>query len=247
MAQSCEFFNFLFQFAEELSRRVDVPAELLVWKYTPLPKSLGIGEPFDETNARWGDFMAQLRASPQRAAFMHQFYAERIGPDPRRGDATFHGHRLFGPFYYEMRVGGVVRPHVAKLQPYAESSFDAGRADESRRELGAMFRWIREREPEAQTVLGNSWMYNLRRYRELYPAEYTACLPESHEDEFQFLALWGQFFDREWRVRRDRASQLLEAVGQLRRIEDLRRCFPLQVLMPSCPIEPFFEFYGAAA
>jgi hypothetical protein len=72
-----------------------------------------------------------------------------------------------------------------------------------------MFAHICYHVPEARTVSGNSWMYNLEAYRRLYPPQYTATLPISEEDEFQYLALWGQCFDRDWNPKKEIAQVLV--------------------------------------
>jgi len=130
--QSPAFFALLFDFADALAKRIGEPSEELLWRYTPLPRSLGIGEPFDESNEKWREFMAGLLAAGDHPGYAQGYYAKRVGPDPQLGDPSFHGHRLFGPFYYELRAGGVIRPHVAKLQPYSSSPLDPERRDESR-------------------------------------------------------------------------------------------------------------------
>ena len=107
-----------------------------------------------------------------------------------------------------------------------------------------MFAHIRQNVPAACTVLGNSWMYNLEAYRRLYPPAYTATLLASDENEFEYLALWGQCYDYDWQINQPIAQELLRRVDALTDLSQLRLCFPYQILNPQCPIEEFYEFYG---
>ena len=109
-----------------------------------------------------------------------------------------------------------------------------------------MFRYIKAHVPQARTVQGNSWLYNLDAYCRLLPPEYTSSMPISAEHEFQFLALWGQCFDRHWQVRSEIADVLLQRVDALSHLADLRQCFPYQIRQPRCSIDAFYTFYGEA-
>lgn len=110
-----------------------------------------------------------------------------------------------------------------------------------------MFAHIRQHEPQATTVRGNSWLYNLHAYRRLFPPAYTAVLPESEEGEYQFLARWGQLFDRAWDARQPEGERFLQALEQLTSLDDLRHCFPYQIRQPRAAIAHFYAFYGSAA
>jgi hypothetical protein len=71
-----------------------------------------------------------------------------------------------------------------------------------------------------------------------------ASLPVSEEEEFAFLALWGQCYDRDWQIKQDVADELLRRVDMLIDLSQLRLCFPYQILRPQCPIEEFYGFYS---
>jgi hypothetical protein len=118
------------------------------------------------------------------------------------------------------------------------------RMDVRRDELRRMFADIYCNVPEAQIVRGNSWMYNLEAYRRLYPPIFVATLPATTDDEFQYLALWGQCFDRDWNPKANVTQVLLQRVDQLDDLAELRHCFPYQVLQPECSIVDFYSYYG---
>jgi hypothetical protein len=58
------------------------------------------------------------------------------------------------------------------------------------RELRALFTDLRRQHPEAETVQGGSWLYNLPAYRALFPPEYVATATPTRPG-FTFLDVWG--------------------------------------------------------
>ena len=107
-----------------------------------------------------------------------------------------------------------------------------------------MMQYIQEHVPTAQTVLGNSWLYHLAAYRRLYPPAYTATLPATQYEEFQFLALWGQCFDRNWQPKRGITEELLRRIDRLQELAALQSCFPYAVLRPQYAVDEFYRFFA---
>jgi hypothetical protein len=93
-------------------------------------------------------------------------------------------------------------------------------------------------------VQGNSWLYNLNSYRRLFPHAYTEAIDATPNGEFQYLALWGQFYDREWEPRAGPSVALLGEAEWVRSAKEVLQCFPLRVLRPRCSVDEFLRFYG---
>jgi hypothetical protein len=105
-----------------------------------------------------------------------------------------------------------------------------------------MFRDIRSKVPEAKTVRGGSWLYNLEAYKRLFPFEYVSTA-QQEDDEFPFLALWGQFLNRNGQLRDQIADPFLACIQEQDTLDGLKQCFPFQVLRPECTIDIFYKFY----
>jgi hypothetical protein len=241
MPYSRAFFALQLTFAGKLSERFGLSLSEAYYRYTTLTKSLNISGMDD-----WNTCMAALARAPDALEWIYRCYLSRHEreAEPAPDDAEFHGNPLFGCFYYIVRDSTIIRPHLVKndlpgMRPLSRARFSVRRA-----ELQRMFAHIRQAVPAARTVLGNSWMYNLEAYRRLYPPAYTASLPASEFDEFEFLALWGQCYDYDWQIKQPIAQELLRRVDTLADLSQLRLCFPYQILNPECPIEEFYEFYG---
>jgi hypothetical protein len=239
MPYSHAFFSFQVSAARTLARRFALPLTEALFHYTTLSKTA-------VRPADWDAFATDIAAATDVAHDTDQWYFRGRDPDPTPDDTDFHGRPLFGCFYYIVRDETVIRPHFVKNDRHARP-LSADRAHVRRSELRAMFAHIRAHEPQATTVRGNSWLYNLHAYRRLFPPAYTAVLPESEEGEFQFLARWGQLFDRNWDVRQPEGEHFLRALEEITSPAQLRHCFPYQIRQPRCAIAQMYGFYGVTA
>lgn len=238
MTYSPAFFDLQLTFARSLTVKFGISLSDALYTYTTLSRTLGVAD-------QWQSFVADLNQTPDPATWMYQIFILRhaheqpLQPD----DAHYYGYPLFGCFYFLVRDTSTIRPHFVKNDMPGMRPLSHIRAATRRAELGRMFGYIRQHVPAATIVLGNSWRYNLEAYRRLYPPAYTNTMPASDEDEFLFLALWGQCYDMAWQVKDDVAHELLQRVDKLTNLSALRYCFPYRILQPRCSIEEFYAFY----
>jgi hypothetical protein len=235
MAYSRAFFDFQLAFAYRLAAKFDLSLADTLYHYTTFTKSFDSGI--------WDDYLACLRQTPDATNCTYQWYCIHQHPDPKPHDSHYDGHPLFGCFYFVLRDTCIIRPHFIQNDLPGMHPLSRARIAARRAELSQMFAYIKQHVPAARTVLGNSWMYNLDAYRRLYPPSFTQTMTSSNEEEFQFLALWGQCFDSGWQVRIDIAAELLRRVDALTNLANLRWCFPYQILQPRCAIDEFYAFY----
>lgn len=111
-------------------------------------------------------------------------------------------------------------------------------------DLRAMVEVIRTQHPDARTIRGRSWLYNLEAYRRLFPMDYSASAqPETGVVNLHGNSSWGQMIDSQEAVRPAFRDRLL---GNLPSIDPDApwRAFPLQVLRVTAPVESFYRHYG---
>jgi hypothetical protein len=245
MAYSRAFFDFQLTFAQRLARKFQLPLAEVVYQYTTFSMSFHRVKSFSKDD--WSGYLAGLSQADDPTEWTYRWYLDRQGPDPAPDDTTFYEHALFGCFYYTVRTGGIIRLHFVKNDWPGQRPLGVERLAVRQAELRRMFAYIRQHEPTAQAVRGNSWLYNLDAYCRLYPPAYPANMATSEdEDEFQFLALWGQCFDRAWQPKPIVTQELLRRVAALTDLSRLRLCFPYQIRQPECAIEHFYQFYGVS-
>jgi hypothetical protein len=112
-------------------------------------------------------------------------------------------------------------------------------------ELKAMFKHLKEVVSDTSPVVGGSWLYNIEAYRRLFPISYLETA-QVGEDEYQFLALWGQFLLADGNVHQRLAQPFLESIKKQTTLQGLRDSFPYQVLRLEAPIVDFYSYYGIA-
>lgn len=239
MPYSKDFFALQLRFAQELASRFALPLEDVLLDYTTFPLSFG-------QEKEWQDYLAGLQQAEDPAQWTYEFYLPRSGGEPTSQDTTFHGHLLFGCFYFVVRDEHIIRPHLIKKASSSGGVLSSACRSQRREELAEMFRHIEATVPTADLVQGNSWLYNLEAYRRLFPPEYTENMPVSEAGEYRYLARWGQFFDKHWQLKETPARALLDRVANLDRLENLRHCFPYPIFQPRCSIEHFYAFYNTS-
>ncbi len=230
------FFDFQLQFARRLAERLDLPLPDALLHYTTFSKTL--------EHRDWQEFAETVVRVPHATEWIYQYYLEQRLPDPTSEDTKYEGNPLFGCFTYRVRDTTIIRVHFMKNDGLSTHPLSRERMEARKDELCQMFSYIKQHIPAAQTVLGNSWMYHLEAYRRLYPPSYTAQLPMSDEAELQFLAFWGQCFDYAWNPKPAITNTILERLEHVTQPDQVRWCFPYQILQPQCPITDFYTYYG---
>ncbi len=109
--------------------------------------------------------------------------------------------------------------------------------------------------PEAQDVVGGSWLYTLPAYRESFPPEFTAnmraMVPQGFSDSFPDSvpymsfsgnSLWGQLMDRFGYVRMSAYVPFIERVSAADSPLALLKAFPTLPLQPRTSVEVFRQW-----
>jgi hypothetical protein len=136
----------------------------------------------------------------------------------------------------------VIRPHFGNRDAPEPGALSSARVAVRLEELRDMLADIRSRYPEARTVIGRSWLYNLAAYRRLFPPDFTAGLTALPND-YHGLGLWGQFLDKHGGVKGDLRARFLESVAAAITLDELAASFPLRSLRAECAISVFYRFY----
>ena len=142
--------------------------------------------------------------------------------------------------------GDEVRIHFTNLDNRAGGPLSSNKIDTRKRELCLMIKAIRKDNPDTDlTVTGHSWLYNLSRYRELFPKEYQESIaPEDPENPYSKLTnysgLWLQFVKSDGSVNKPLAEEFLRKARAAATMEELLKAFPLKALEARAPISAFY-------
>jgi hypothetical protein len=237
---SREFIALMVQFAQHVARIKSLPLDEALLRYTPLYLNLGLPRDFDPLHPLWQVFVAGITPHQALVDWTYTFYLQQHTAVP--ADVA-ERHPAFGCFYYALWSENRVRIHFQNGEPVNHSPLSRTRRPQRLAELTAMFRHLRSVVPPTATVVGGSWLYNIDAYRRLFPPTYLATAHVG-ANEYQFLALWGQFLDRYGHVKPTIARTFLEGLQQRVTADSLQHCFPYQVLRLESAISPFYAFYG---
>lgn len=181
-----------------------------------------------------GSLAAQLELT--RTAFIAA--PDEVLPHP--------GQAGFGCFAHDpMTEDGVVRIHFHNLDT-DEDGGPLARAKVARRqaELRALVANVRRTHPQATTIRGGSWLYNIEAYRRLFPPDYvTSRAPHAPPIGLRGTATWGQVIDSREQIRPDVRDAV---IAELRHMDPEApwEVFPYRMLSVSAPVESFVAFYG---
>ena len=159
-----EFFQLQLAFAEKVAQVTHVALEETLLTYTTLYLSFELGRSFDPTHPVWEQYLEGLQHASDQAQWTYSFY------EHQRTDFTAD---FYGCFYYSYLADEqTIRIHFINRETSGQSALSQARMPIRLRELGGMFHSIQTTLPEATTVRGGSWLYNLNAYCRLFPLEY---------------------------------------------------------------------------
>ena len=232
---SVEFFDLQLRFAQKVAELSGLAVGEAVGCYTNIYVRLAMGQRLDANNPEWQRYLAGLVGAPERAAWTHEVHRQRLplqaGPRPA---ATV------GRFSYELIGADRARLHFHAAG--GASPLSAEHRDQRLGELAELFAHLKASSNDRMHVVGASWLYNLDRYRRLFPERYLSSL-RSVEHPYQRMPLWGQFLARD-RTVRPAGSRFLTNIAHASSLSELARCFPLSVLATVAPAWWFYDHLG---
>lgn len=241
--QLAPWFALQLQLAEAVAERTAEPLGEAVTRLTNLHRRFGLGTAGQGPVASlWSDYRTRLEALPRGEPRLDWTLTCFVrGPAEARAPDKLY----FGCFSCDPPDGeGAVKIHFNN-----EDSADGvgplrrGKIERRLAELTAMFAGIRNASPQARSVRGGSWLYNLEAYRRLFPQAYGASRTAPEVLPLNGTSSWGQLIDHRWRVKSEVACVFL---ANLERVDPERPwlVFPFRALAARAPIELFYAFYG---
>ena len=241
---SPEFFKLQFQFAQKVHPFTKQSTFDLLVNFTILRFLLQLYVvPNGDAEPLWFELIDRFERDADAADWIYALYQERLEKISQREQQRV--ATAFGCFSYAypfrnkpaLRLHFHNRPDLAEQGLLSNSEMAARHA-----ELTELFRHVRQTHPEAQAVVGGSWMYYLEAYRRLFPLGYLKTAV-SGGYETGFFALWGQFVRGNGQVRKPIAHQFLTCLAQQKSLPDCLACFPYDVLRLQAPIDMFYAHY----
>ena len=110
-----------------------------------------------------------------------------------------------------------------------------------RAEVKEMVQHVVAAYPEAQSLRGMSWLYNLEAYRRIFPAAYTAeAAIITGGIRYEGMSSWGQFLDHRGGVKPNLVESFRARLPDLDP-DALWLSFPLPARLAEAPLAAFLE------
>jgi hypothetical protein len=237
MTYTKSFFELQFDFATKIAEASGSPIEDVMLNYTAFYKIFGTHDwDFNATNPIWVSFLEQFQKSDDKIATIYDFYLN-ITRDEEKEE------HVFGCFSY----------HYEEKEKYIQLHFKNNETDGigplsdeqmpiRRSELKSLFADAFATYPQAETVVGFSWLYNLDAYKRLFPVEHIASA-KVVPDWYKSLALWGQFFDKDGNLKEEMVQAFRTCSTHKNTVEELTACFQFQVLELQTGVAIFKNYY----
>jgi hypothetical protein len=232
------FFDLQLQFARKVAILSGLPLAHVLLEYTNLYIRFGLGHDFDPAHPIWREYLAGLQDTNDPHDWTYRFYLTRSGATAAPAVVA-----TFGCFSYARPRDDRIRLHFQNADTDGRSSLAIERRDQRLADLVALFGHVKRTVCQPLRVVGASWLYNLDAYRRLFPASYLASAHVINH-RFQHMPLWGQFVDRNGRVKEQITRPFLERLERHSRLDNLDQCFPFQVLSVEASVLEFDRFYG---
>ncbi|MBI3942195.1 MAG: hypothetical protein HY326_04210 [Chloroflexi bacterium] len=196
-----------------------------------------MGRDLNPDHPTWQEYLDGLLQSAEPGKWTHMFYLRQPEHIPPPLPPL-----SFGCFSYAVWTDKRIRLHFQSNDAVGKSPLSRERMDMQLGELRAMVEHVKENVDNPTTVVGGSWLYNLGAYKRLFPPAFLATAYEG-ENEYPFIALWGQFLDRDGGIKPEMERHFLDCLARQRDFAGVEACFPFRVLRLESPIQDFYEFY----
>lgn len=161
-----------------------------------------------------------------------------------QGPASPSSKPVFGCFAFDAPDGdGVVRIHFENRDDDGLSPLVDAKLQRRLGDAAAMFAHVAATYPQARTVKGGSWLYNLEAYRRLFPPAYGASRVRPEPLRLNGTSSWGQLIDHRGQVKPAARDAFLANLADLDPAAPWR-VFPLRALAVSAPLTAFTTFYA---
>lgn len=239
-----DYFTLQFQFASQWSRITGKSLARSLVDETSLYRRV-IGKVHNQTNIdpAWDKIMEEMgeaQSPKEMADFLYQYYLHQ---NHENEEGT---ENQFGSFSFNYEESTkTIRVHFKNKSKAEKSDLAKEYVSERLAELKQMFEAISHRHPEAEWVLGHSWLYNLEAYKRLFPPAFVEKLESvpMGDSYFRTDAVWGQFIKKDGLVDSKKLTEFVSKIEEAKNVNELLQAFPFLPLQATSPVVQFYEYY----
>jgi|GEM_PF-2496735 len=260
-----EYFDAQVQFAKKWSEINNIPFAQALLKNTALYRRLTNKKPSSNIDPLYEDLVKKVTNTldiDNATKVLYNAYLQQSHSLYHPLRYPINDGKHFGFFSYDYYPNNplndgrnTIKIHFLNLQRGDKNSLHPDLLQQRRLDLKKMFEHIEKAYPHAKEVLGGSWLYALKSYKDSFPEEFIQnmrkMVPPGFEDlypnsvptmSFQGNSLWGQFVDRYGWSRKHVYNQFILNIKTAKSAKDLFDSFPNTPLQPHAPISVFYQW-----
>lgn len=258
-----EYFDAQIQFAVKWAELSGDGLEDTLMSKTAIGRRLGFKDGVDQDGNDISGLLQGAQTAPEITSALYGRYISLDSSHYTETDLSSKGRKFFGFDYYpdNKQNNGLntIKVHYENNTRGAQSGLSRDLLLERQAEVKNMITGIVAEHPEAQEVIGGSWLYNLPAYAASFPPEFTDTmatlvpkeLAEEYPDAVPQMAfsgnsVWGQFVDKRGWANKDRYDQLIEGIDAASSLVELYEAIPLKPLQPKASPDAFINWELAA-
>jgi hypothetical protein len=195
---------------------------------------------FDPATPQWRELCDRIHNNESADRVAYDLYL-------KNDNSTEAGKQYFGCFRYDFisrpdEDHGTIKIHFKNRDDSVAGPLSKERQETRLRELKSMFASISEKHPEAKTVEGGSWLYNLKSYQRLFPETFTSNMKTEEIPFPRSSGIWGQFINSEGQVNEKMKYAFLHKTDATKSTKELLQCFEFRILFPRTGIGDFYSY-----
>jgi hypothetical protein len=242
-----EYFSLQFAFAKRAVDISGIPLEQALMEFTSFWRRVHNPLVLKTNKTEWSFNPATLQWR-ELCDRMHNEPADGIAYDLylKNDNSTEAGKQYFGCFRYDfipnLNDDGVIKIHFKNRDRSVEGPLSRERQEARRQDLKSMFVSIRKNHPEAKTVEGGSWLYNLKSYQRLFPETFTSNMKIEDIPFPRSSGIWGQFINSDGQINEKMKYAFLHKTDAAKSAKELLQCFEFRILFPRTGIGDFYSY-----
>ncbi len=236
LPQPKELFVIQIIFAKKISDLINISFEEALLKYTSFYKRIGILDwDYNEDNPKWIEFLNRIHSGVDPAEIAYSMYLD----DFQKSNEYSKPRSCFSYNYDESEK--TVSIHFRNNFANHESPLSDSNKNTRVEELTSMFKEIKSKYPEAQSVECGTWLLAYDSFKSFFPLEFTQHLEELKVGN-RGMAIWGQFITSSGQINYERMEQFLTAAENSKNMHELLDAFPIKFYKALTDIKFFYEY-----
>lgn len=238
-----DYLDLQLTFSEAIASKVACSSAQAVLKYTNFFRRFGLGNPTKASSSifwqRYSNKLDTLSSYDEKLAWT--LYMSENAPVEQLPTSQ----KPFGYFSLELsNEGKRVRSHFYSIDHGEVSPLHESQLNQRKQDLKNLFTHVKHYYPNAEEVVGASWLYNTQVYQNLFPPAFIESKRVlTGMTSFQGMSSWGQFLTYKGDVKANLKEQLLKNLETIDP-DRLWELFPLPTFLLNAPIQTFYDHFG---